>query len=53
MIFRKYSFEFYLLGWLITLYPSILAYWYFRKHWTGKEDLKLTFHDIENPPTYL
>lgn len=52
-MFRKYDFDFYLLGWAITLYPSIIAYRYFRANWTCKEDLKLTFHDIENPPTYL
>jgi hypothetical protein len=49
----KYSVDFYLLGWTITLYPSLLAYLYFKPRWTSREDLKLSFHDIDNPPTYL
>jgi hypothetical protein len=53
MMFRKYSFDFYLLGWFISIYPSALAYFYFKSKWTCKEDLKLTFHSIEHPPTYL
>lgn len=34
-MYRKYSIDFYLLGWAITLYPGILSYLYFRRRWTG------------------
>jgi hypothetical protein len=53
MLFKKYSFDFYLLGWAITLYPMILAYFSFKSKWTSKEELRLTFHAIYHPPTFL
>lgn len=52
-MFEKYSLFFYLLGWGISTYPSILSYVYFRSKWSRKEDLRLTFHTIHHPPTYL
>ena len=46
-IFSKYSLGFYLLGWAITLYPVVLAILYFLTHWTKKEDLKLSFFELD------
>ena len=43
---RKYDLDFYLLGWLICLYPSVLSYFYFKSKWTCYADLKLTFHEL-------
>jgi hypothetical protein len=46
MLFQKYSLDFYLLGWAITLYPTLLAYFFFKSKWTCREELRLTFHDM-------
>lgn len=43
---RKYDLDFYLLGWLISIYPSVLSYYYFKSKWTSYADLKLTFHEL-------
>lgn len=52
-MFRKYNAAFYIYGWIITLYPLVLAWWYFRKHWTCRDDLKLTFSAMLARPSYL
>lgn len=52
-MFRKYTWQFYLLGWAMTCYPIIMAYVSFKRNWTCSADLRLTFHALEHRPSYL